>query len=78
MREGVKLVRVYTGSEISVLLLKGELENIGVSALIKNDFSSGIAAGFAGGVHSAIDLYIHESDFNEAEPFIQEFVRQNG
>ena len=77
MTKGNNLVKVFTGSEVSVILLKGELEEHGVSAIVKNEYQSGITAGFLGGVPSAIDLYIKELDFKQAEPIINEFVKNN-
>lgn len=77
MKEKNKLIRVYTGTEISVILLKGKLEEIGISALIQNDYKSGIDAGFVGGVQSAIDLYIQQFDFKKAESIISEFIQNN-
>ena len=42
MKEKNKLIRVYTGTELTVNLLKDELEKIGISSLIQNDFNSGV------------------------------------
>lgn len=75
MKEESNLVRIFTGSEISVILLKGELEENGITALIQNDFQSGIFAGFSGGVPSAVDLYIQESDLFQAEPIVNDFIQ---
>lgn len=69
------LIRVYTGTEISVIHLKGELEEIGIAVLLQNDFQSGISAGFVGGVPSAIDLFIREADMKLAEPIINDFIQ---
>jgi len=77
MKEGTKLVKVYTGSEISAILLKGELDEVGIPALIKNNYQSGLSAGFVGGTPSAIDLYIQEVDLPAAEPFINAFIQDN-
>ncbi len=77
MKKGNNLIRVFTGTEVLVYLLKERLEEIGISALIKNDFQSGITVGFVSGVPSAIDLYIQESDLKEAESIINEFVQDN-
>ena len=77
MKEKNKLIRVYTGTEITVILLKGRLEEIGISAIIQNDYKSGINAGFVGGVQSAIDLYIQQFDYKKAEPIISEFIQNN-
>ena len=72
-----KLVKAYTGTEITVILLKSKLENAGIASVIQNDFQSGITAGFGGGVPSAIDLYIRESDRNIAAPVIEQFELDN-
>lgn len=77
MKDENKLIRVYTGTELLVILLKGRLEEIGVTSMIQNDYKSGIEVGFVGGVQSAIDLYIQQSDFKKAEPIISEFIRKN-
>jgi len=71
------LIRVFTGTEVLVYLLKERLEEVDISALIKDDFQSGITVGFVSGVPSAIDLYIQESDFKIAEPIINEFIQDN-
>lgn len=75
-----KLQKVFTGNEIEVILLKGELEENGISALVKDDFSSGIRAGFYGGTPSSIELFIEESDMANAGPIVQQFLeaRQTG
>ena len=77
MKNENDLIRVFSGTEISVNLLKDELESIGISAMIQNDFQSGITAGFFGGGTSAIDLFIQEADQKEAEPVINEFLKNN-
>ena len=77
MKNGNNLIRVFTGTEVLVYLLKERLDEVGISALIKDDFQSGITVGFVSGVPSAIDLYIQESDLKEAEPIINEFIQNN-
>lgn len=76
MDEG-KLIRIYSGSEVSALLLKDELEQAGVMSMVKNDFQSGVIAGFAGGVPSEVDLYIEEADLVKAEPIVNNFLTIN-
>jgi hypothetical protein len=73
MSENNKLIRVFSGTEIPINLLKNELEQGGISAIIQNDFQSGIMAGFSGGGPSAIDLFILESDLEGAIPIIEGF-----
>jgi hypothetical protein len=60
-----------------VLLLKDLLVEIGVTSIIQNNYKSGVEVGFVGGVQSAIDLYIQQSDFETAEPLIRDFIVQN-
>jgi hypothetical protein len=69
------LVRIYTGSEVSVIYLKAELENIGIAAFVKNNWQSGITAGFGGGTPDSIDLFIQESDFENSKLKIEELVK---
>lgn len=73
MEEKNDLIKVYAGNEASVLLLKARLEEIGISALIKNDYTGA----WLGAVSPAIDLYIQESDLKEAEPIIKDFIQDN-
>ncbi len=77
MKEKNKLVRIYTGTEMTVLLLKDLLNEIGIKSVIQNNYKSGIEVGFVGGVQSAIDLFIQQSDFESAEPLIRDFIAQN-
>jgi hypothetical protein len=72
-----KLVKIYTGTEMTVLLLRDLLENIGVRSTTQDDYKSGINVGFFGGIQSAIDLFIQESDFEIAEPLIRDFIVKN-
>ena len=76
MKENEDLIRIYTGTELTVNLLVTELEKIGISGIIRNDFESGTSAGIAGDP-SAIDLYIQESDLKKAKPILVDFLRIN-
>lgn len=71
------LVIVYSGTELTVNLLKEELENAGIASYIRNDFNSGLIAGFSGGTPSVVDLCIEEKDVPAAEPIVQQFIEIN-
>ena len=75
MENGNELIRIYTGTEVSVIHLKEELEESGISVMMQNDFQSGISAGFVGGVPSAVDLLIQEKDMEKAKPIIDDFIQ---
>jgi Putative prokaryotic signal transducing protein len=77
MKESSKLIRVFTGSEVTVNLVKEELEKAGIPCFSQNDFKSGIAAGFAGGTPSAVDLFIREIDVMRAQLILREYERIN-
>ena len=77
MKENSNLIPIFSGTELTVNLLKDELENFGISSLIQNDFNSGVSAGFSGGVPSSIDLLIQEFDMEKADPIISEFRETN-
>lgn len=68
------LLRVFSGNEVDVILLKGLLEGNGISSMIQDDFSSGLRAGFYGGPPSSLDLFINEQDIEKAVPIIEEFL----
>jgi hypothetical protein len=73
MKKANSLINVFTGAEASVIFLKGELEEIGISPLIKNDFSDA----WLGVAPPSVTLYIQESDLSKAEPIIKEFIKNN-
>jgi hypothetical protein len=77
MDDSSEIVKVYTGTEITIALLKSELEKAGIVPLLKDDFASGVASGFFGGAPSAIDLYVQESDLKRAEPILRAFMEIN-
>jgi hypothetical protein len=77
MKGNSNLIRVYSGTELTVNLLKDELEKFGISSMIQNDFNSGVSAGFSGGVPSSIDLFIQELDLGKAEPILRDFRETN-
>jgi hypothetical protein len=76
MKERDELIRVFSGSEIAVMMLKEALDEIEIGSFIQNDFQSGMVAGI-GGFPSFVDLYIQQSDFSRAEPLINEFTEAN-
>jgi len=61
-----KIVKLYTSSDVIISHIKQELESKDIFCLIKDGFGQGIDAGFVGGVSSAIDLFVRESDLDEA------------
>ena len=77
MEKENELIRIFSGTEVTVILLKGELEQAGIPAMLQNDFESGLSAGFVGGVPSAVDLYIQKADLDKAEPILKDFIKSS-
>lgn len=77
MEDDKKLIRIYTGSEMSALLLKAQLEEMGVPAMTQNDNISGIESSFVGNVRKETDLYIYESDYLKVEELVADFAERN-
>ncbi|HEX2969836.1 MAG TPA: hypothetical protein VHO46_12120 [Bacteroidales bacterium] len=67
-----QLISVFTGTETSVLLLKGKLDMQGIAAEIRKESN----AGTWGVVPDNVELFIEPSSLDEAEPIIEEFIRK--
>ena len=70
------IVKLYTGSDVIINHIKQELEANGISCLIKDGFKQGIDAGFVGGVPSAIDLFVLESDLERAVEIVNAITEE--
>jgi len=46
--------------------------------MIKNNFQSGVRAGFYGGSPSQVELFIYEEDKEKALPILESFKEQMG
>jgi len=73
MKAKEDLIKIYTGVEASIVLLKARLQEAGITSLYKNDFSDA----WLGTAPSMFTLYIEKSDFAKAEPFIRDFININ-
>jgi hypothetical protein len=67
------LIRIYTGTEASVIILRARLEEEGILSLAKNDSSFA----FLGASPEVVDLYIEKKDVKNAIPIIDEFKNLN-
>ena len=74
MKSKNELVLLFTGSNVIVERIKAELEQNGIYSIVRNGFQHGIEAGFGGGVPSAIDLFVTESDMEKAKEIIKAII----
>ncbi len=66
MSEEEEYKRVYTGSEVNVQHLKNLLEDEGIPTRVRNDFDSGLRAGFGGGLPGQVLLFAKSEDYEKA------------
>tara|TARA_R110000868_G_scaffold68720_2_gene203219 strand:+ start:9644 stop:9886 length:243 start_codon:yes stop_codon:yes gene_type:complete len=68
-----KYSKIYSGNQVSVILLKGLLEEAGIAFIEKNEQNSGVISGFVGGTQSTISVSVQEFDKEKAEKIVSEF-----
>ena len=66
-----KYKRVYTGSDVNVQYLQDLFNKAGISSRVRNDFDSGLRAGFGGGMPGQVQLFVINSHFEEAEKIVK-------
>ncbi len=76
MSDENKYTKIYSGNQVSVILLKGLLEKAGIPVIEKNEQNSGVIAGFVGGTQSTIRLSVQAFDKEKAEKIVAEFKAQ--
>jgi hypothetical protein len=72
-----KLVRVFAGSEITVNLLRYELEAEGIATNVINEYETSNFKGFSTATPYSVDLYVMDTDVEKANPIVQEFMKIN-
>lgn len=72
MSEEESYKRIYTGPDTNVQYLQELLENEGIHSRVRNDFDSGLRAGFGGGLPGQVLLFVLENQFEEAVKIAKE------
>tara|TARA_R100000935_G_C2797038_1_gene148657 strand:- start:249 stop:497 length:249 start_codon:yes stop_codon:yes gene_type:complete len=66
MSEDQGYEHVYTGPDTNVQYLQEKFNEAGLSNRVRNDFDSGLRAGFGGGLPGQIQLFVLSSHLKEA------------
>lgn len=66
MSTEVDYKRIYTGSEVNVLHLEDILRQEGIGTRVRNDFDSGLRAGFGGGLPGQVQLFVLSEHYQKA------------
>lgn len=61
-----ELKKIFEGSSIQANLIRLALEQIGIEPIIKDRTESGRLAGFASEIPMQVEMYVFESQYNEA------------
>lgn len=66
------LIKIFSGSEILASALQAKIEAVGVAVVKRDNLQSARLAGF-GNSDLAVELFIQEKEFNNANAVIEEF-----
>ena len=75
MTDRNELTCVFIGSIIDVQYYKERLEELGISSLWKDEFSSGTIVGL-GGVPDSVELLVADADAEKAKLCIEELQKE--
>lgn len=76
MSDSTKYTKVYSGNQVSVILLKGLLKEAGIAVIEKNEQNSGVISGFVGGTQSTIAISVQAFDKEKADKIVAAFKAQ--
>ncbi len=78
MDDHSKHMRLFTGSLIEIQRLQLDLDDAQIPSMVKNNFQSGLRAGFYGGSPSQVELFIYEEDNEQAQEILTAFKQEMG
>jgi hypothetical protein len=78
MDDQSKHIKLFTGSLIEIQRLQLDLDDNKIPSMVKNNFQSGLRAGFYGGSPSQVQLFIYEEDRENALPILEAFKEAMG
>ena len=65
------LIKIFSGSEMLAQALQQKIEAIGVETVSRNNNQANVIPSIQ--TDKAVELFIQETDFNKANPVIEEF-----
>jgi hypothetical protein len=78
MDDRSKHVKLFTGSLIEIQRLQLDLNDNEIPSMVKNNFQSGLRAGFYGGSPLQVQLFVYEEDLEKAQVILDDFKEQMG
>lgn len=75
MEDKQEHIRFFTGSLIEIQRLQIDLDEHHILSMVKNNFESGLRAGFYGGSPQLVELFIFKQDLDRAQVILEDFIR---
>ena len=69
----MSMKRIFTGPSLVAGAITTELNDMGISPVVRNDTQSGAIAGFGGGVLDQVQLLVREDQYEQAFEVAQKF-----
>lgn len=77
MDDNSNLISIFTGSAITANILKEKLEEAGIEATVRDEYEEAIEAGFSAGSSHSAEVFILDTDKEQADPIIEDFKKVN-
>ncbi len=69
----MSMKRIFTGPSLVAGAITAELNDMGISPVVRNDMQSGAIAGFGGGVLDQVQLLVREDQYEQAVEVAKKF-----
>ena len=69
----MSMKRIFTGPSLVAGAITAELNDMGISPVVRNDTQSRAIAGFGGGVLDQVQLLVREDQYEQAFEVAQKF-----
>lgn len=79
MTDDTNIICVFIGSLVDVKYYQERLEEIGVSSMVKDDFTAGLHGGFpgaSGGSPDSIKLFVENTEAEKAQKCIEDLQKE--
>lgn len=64
-------IKIYTGSLVTTQRIIGELERIGINAVVKEQSESGLQIDVFGGSRDYVEVFVHKDELEAATKLIE-------
>ena len=69
----MSMKRIFPGPSLVAGAITAELDDMGISPVVRNDMQSGAIAGFGGGVLDQVQLLVREDQYEQAVEVAKKF-----